>query len=226
MKKIIFALCFFLCALSVFSRGIREEANLLDENARVSYALGMMMGEDLSLSGFEIDYHAFIEGMRTMMEGLESRMDRGQAVEIVQSAFERILERQAVEARIREAEFLMENALRPGINVTESGLQFEVIEEGSGPRPLITDTVLVHYEATLTDGTLFDSSRLRGNPEEFPLAAVIPGFAEGLLLMNAGSIYRFFIPSNLAYGEHGAGNVIPPYATLIFTVELFGIIED
>jgi FKBP-type peptidyl-prolyl cis-trans isomerase len=124
-----------------------------------------------------------------------------------------------------ENDFLAENSKKPGINVTGSGLQYEVIREGNGPKPAATDTVRVHYEGTLTDGTVFDSSYSRGEPIEFPLDGVIPGWTEGLQLMGEGAKYRLVIPSDLGYGPQGAGGQIPPYATLIFEVELLNIVQ-
>lgn len=119
--------------------------------------------------------------------------------------------------------FLAENAKREGVKVTESGLQYEILEPSLGQKPKATDTVRVHYEGTLIDGTVFDSSYKRGESITFPLNGVIKGWTEGLQLMSIGSKYKFFIPYQLAYGEHGAGASIPPYAALIFTVELLGI---
>ena len=119
--------------------------------------------------------------------------------------------------------FLAENAKREGVKTTASGLQYEVLEATLGQKPKATDSVKVHYEGTLIDGTVFDSSYKRGKPISFPLNGVIKGWTEGLQLMAVGSKYKFFIPYQLAYGERGAGASIPPYAALIFTVELLGI---
>lgn len=119
--------------------------------------------------------------------------------------------------------YLEENAKKAGVQTTASGLQYRVINEGYGTKPKATETVMVHYRGTLIDGTEFDSSYKRGEPISFPLNRVIAGWTEGLQLMKTGAKYEFTIPYNLAYGERGAGNVIPPYATLIFEVELLGI---
>jgi len=153
-------------------------------------------------------------------------MDRQDALELVEAAFERAAENRAGRLRLEEEIFLAANALIPGVNVTESGLQYSVIEEGDGPKPSSGDTVMVHYEGSLADGTVFDSSRARGFPESIPLEMVIPGWTEGIQLMGVGSTYRFHIPSRLAYGSRGAGQVIPPFATLIFTVELLEILDE
>jgi FKBP-type peptidyl-prolyl cis-trans isomerase len=227
MKKTVIILCFFLSATAIYSRAIREEGNLSDEKTKTSYAFGMVVGADLSQTGFnEFDYIAFAEGLKAAMEGLETKIEQDEAVEIVQNAFESVMNRQSAEAQAREAQFLTENASREGINVTESGLQYEVIEQGSGPKPEAGDTVRVHYEGALTNGTVFDSSYLQENPEKIPLDMVIPGWSEGIQLMNVGSKFRLFIPSNLAYGEYGAGSIIPAYSTLIFTIDLLDIVTN
>jgi FKBP-type peptidyl-prolyl cis-trans isomerase len=133
-------------------------------------------------------------------------------------------ERDAVD-RQDEITFLAENSRNPGIHVTPSGLQYEVQHEGSGEKPHFEDVVRVHYEGTLTNGMVFDSSYSRGEPAEFQLGMVIPGWTEGLQLMSIGSKYRFFIPSDLAYGHRGIEPQIPPYSTLIFDVELLEILH-
>ena len=131
--------------------------------------------------------------------------------------------KQSLKVKEEGEKFLAENAKRPGVKVTPSGLQYEVLDATLGQKPKATDTVRVHYEGTLPDGTIFDSSYKRGEPISFPLNGVIAGWTEGLQLMSVGSKYKLFIPYNLGYGERGAGASIPPYAALIFTVELLGI---
>ena len=129
----------------------------------------------------------------------------------------------SAKAKEEGEKFLAENAKREGVKTTASGLQYEVLEATLGQKPKATDSVRVHYEGTLIDGTVFDSSYKRGESIAFPLNGVIKGWTEGLQLMSVGSKYKFFIPYQLAYGERGAGASIPPYAALIFTVELLGI---
>ena len=129
----------------------------------------------------------------------------------------------STKAKEEGEKFLAENGKREGVQTTASGLQYEVLESSIGQKPKATDKVKVHYEGTLIDGTVFDSSYKRGEPISFPLNGVIKGWTEGLQLMSIGSKYKFFIPYQLAYGERGAGASIPPYAALIFTVELLGI---
>lgn len=131
--------------------------------------------------------------------------------------------KQSLKAKEEGEKFLAENAKRPGVKVTPSGLQYEVLDATLGQKPKANNTVRVHYEGTLPDGTVFDSSYKRGEPISFPLNGVIAGWTEGLQLMSVGSKYKLFIPYNLGYGERGAGASIPPYAALIFTVELLGI---
>jgi FKBP-type peptidyl-prolyl cis-trans isomerase len=143
----------------------------------------------------------------------------------IQSAYVAAMEKQSAGLKQAEIDFLAENSQKEGIITTASGLQYEVISEGTGARPQITDTVRVNYEGSLIDGQMFDSSYQRGEPTEFPLNGVIPGWSEGLQLMTEGSNYRFYIPSDLAYGSQGASGVIPPYSALIFNVELISVVK-
>jgi len=226
MKKSFFSFCLFLAALTIQAKGIQEDIDFTGEKARTSYAFGMMVGNDLKQAGLEMDYTAFMEGLRSAMEERQTVMDKDEALEIVQNAFESTMRKQSAELQAKENAFLAENALRPGINITDSGLQYEVISEGDGPKPTVNDMVRVHYEGTLANGTVFDSSYERNEPEEIPLNMVIPGWAEGIMLMNVGSKFRIFIPSSMAYGERGAGQIIPPYSTLIFTVDLLDIVPE
>jgi len=226
MKRCAIAACFFLAALAIHAGAIREETRMAEEQARISYAFGMMVGNDLQQAGMDIDYIAFTDGLKAAMDQAQVKMDSDEAYGLVQDAFESAMVRQSEAMRERELVFLTENALRSGVNVTESGLQYVVLEEGSGPKPSASDTVIVHYEGSLTDGRVFDSSYQQGKPEEIPLDMVIPGWAEGIRLMNVGSRYIVYIPSNLAYGEYGAGQIIPPYSTLIFTLELIDIVKE
>jgi FKBP-type peptidyl-prolyl cis-trans isomerase FkpA len=190
-----------------------------------SYAFGMILGSDFRQMGLQFDYDAFLKGFRDSVEGNETRFSFDEALSKAQSAYGNAMSKQNEESRQTEMLFLADNSKKEGIIVTGSGLQYEVITEGTGPRPQADDTVQVHYKGTLVDGTEFDSSYSRGEPTEFPLNQVIPGWTEGIQLMNVGSTYRFYIPSDLAYGENGAGSMIPPYSALIFDVELLSVIE-
>jgi len=193
-----------------------------------SYALGVVMGMDLMMGGIFPEMGEFIRGMQNMFRGESRHASPEEAFAVFQSAHMAIMERRNEINRGLEAEFLAENAARPGVTVTASGLQYEVLSRvGDGPRPTARDAVRVHYEGTLTDGTVFDSSIQRGVPVEFPLAHVIPGWTEGLQLMGVGDRFRFVIPSNLAYGSQGVPQAgIPAYAPLVFEVELLDIIHD
>ncbi|MCL2557660.1 MAG: FKBP-type peptidyl-prolyl cis-trans isomerase [Treponema sp.] len=229
MKNIAFlALLLAFLGMEAQARGIRDDVNLAGQQARESYAFGMMVGSDFGYSGIELDYAAFMEGLIAAMGGdpAAARMDRAEALALVQNALEASAEREALVLRGREEAFLASNSLAPGVLVTDSGLQYVPIREGEGQRPGPWDTVLVHYEGTLLDGTVFDSSLERGFPETIPLELVIPGWAEALQLMTVGSEYRFYIPSALAYGPQGVGQAVPPYSTLVFTIELLSIYGD
>ena len=191
-----------------------------------SYALGMSMGADFMQGNLIPDIDEFAQGMKDVLYGSQTRYTIDNAMQIVQQAFSALMEQQDAENRQAENDFLAENSRKPGIHVTSSGLQYEVVSEGTGSKPSVQDTVLVHYEGTFSNGMVFDSSYSRGEPTEFPLMGVIPGWSEGLLLMSVGSNYRFYIPSDLGYGPNGVPNFIPPYSTLIFEVELLDIINN
>ncbi|MDR1576535.1 MAG: FKBP-type peptidyl-prolyl cis-trans isomerase [Treponema sp.] len=224
MKQFLFFLLILFAAFSLHAKGIAEETALAGEKADTSYAFGLVIGGDLKTAGLEFDYAAFSQGLRDAVEGGEPRFSAEEAVEMVQTAFRAAMEKKAVENQAVETRYLLENGQKDGIITTESGLQYEVITEGEGEKPGAGDTVKVNYEGTLTDGRVFDSSWERGEPAELPIGAVIPGWSEGVRLMTVGSTYRFFIPSSLAYGPQGAGQLIPPYSTLIFKVELLEIL--
>jgi FKBP-type peptidyl-prolyl cis-trans isomerase len=226
MNKIRCACCLLFCAAALYAHGIREEIQLADEKTRVSYALGMVMGAEFEpASLLDLDYAAFTEGLKTAVEKGTAKINEEDAYALVEAALQAAIVKQAGENRLKETRFLSENGARPEIRTTASGLQYEVLAEGGGEKPRRSDTVRVDYEGSLVNGTVFDSSYQRGESEDFPLSRVIPGWAEGLQLMSAGSKYRLYIPSALAYGETGAGPLIPPYSTLIFTVELLEIMQ-
>jgi FKBP-type peptidyl-prolyl cis-trans isomerase len=189
-----------------------------------SYALGMDVGASLKRGGFRPDYEAFAQGLQDVLEDRETRFSQEEAVEKLQAAFELVMEKRNEEQRQAEAEFFAETGKKPGITVTESGLRYEVITEGTGAKPGPADTVRVNYEGTFTDGTVFDSSYARGEPAEFSLSGVIPGWTEGIQLMSEGAKYKLYVPSDLGYGPGGYGS-IPPNSPLIFEVELIAIVR-
>ena len=230
------ALVLFFCALllSACNKEGKAEGNAFDKDT--SYAFGMFMAqvssEMMGLKDVHFDYKAYMEGFKAFNEAEETRLTWDKAMEKINAAVEQIHAKKNEaswlegEKRREEGEaFLTENGNRSGVVTTSSGLQYEVISQGSGQKPGAGDTVKVQYEGTLLDGTVFDSSYERGEAAEFPVGMVIPGWVEGLQLMNVGSTFRFVIPSDLAYGTRGAGETIPPNSTLIFKVELLDIVK-
>lgn len=190
----------------------------------VSYALGVLLQSNLSKQGFDsLNYEVMARAMQEADTGA-AQMQLPEANVIVQAFQEALNAKKMAEATKEGAAFLAANATKEGVKTTASGLQYKVLTQGDGAKPAnATAKVNVHYEGRLLDGTIFDSSYKRGEPISFGLNQVIPGWTEGVQLMETGSKYEFYIPYNLAYGERGAGANIPPYATLIFVVELLGI---
>ena len=191
---------------------------------KISYALGLSMGQNLMGSGVEkLNYQDLALGIEDVLTHQQPKISYQEAQQVLNQFFQELEAKVAGAAKAEGEKFLAENAKREGVKVTASGLQYEILEPSLGQKPKATDTVRVHYEGTLIDGSVFDSSYRRGESITFPLNGVIKGWTEGLQLMSVGSKYKFFIPYQLAYGERGAGASIPPYAALIFTVELLGI---
>ncbi len=218
MKKLLLA-TLISAACPVAIAGV----NLEDENEKLSYSLGMLLGDRFTKRFGDLNYDAMLEGLMQAHEGKDTAITLEEAQATLQTFEQAAAANASAEAMEKGNAFLAENKAREGVKVTESGLQYEVITEADGPKPAVTDTVSVHYVGTLISGKEFDSSVARGEPAEFPLANVIPGWTEGLQLMNTGSKYRFVIPSNLAYGPRGAGQDIGPDETLVFEVELLEI---
>ena len=191
---------------------------------KVSYALGLSLGQNMASSGVKtIEFDDLVAGMKAIMNKEKPAISFDEAQEVLNTFFSELEAQVAGKAKEEGEAFLAENAKREGVIVTGSGLQYEVLTAAEGKKPKATDKVKVHYEGTLIDGTVFDSSYRRGEAISFGLNQVIKGWTEGVQLMSVGAKYKFFIPYNLAYGERGAGAQIPPYAALIFTVELLGI---
>lgn len=195
---------------------------------KASYGIGLQMGEQLKANPFEgLNLNSVFEGMKDAYAGSDFQVE----IPEIQAAFEKINEeiqaRREEESKVLSAEgiaFLEENAKRPEITVTESGLQYEVLATGEGEKPTAESTVRVDYHGTLINGTVFDSSYERGQPAEFPVGGVIKGWTEALQMMPVGTKWRIYVPHELAYGERGAGAAIAPFSTLVFDVELHEII--
>lgn len=199
---------------------------------KVSYALGLGIGRQLSQMGADnLDIDDFAKAIKNILAGKKPEIDDAEAQTLVKDFFEKqeAKQRAAAAEKFKETKekgeaYLAENAKKEGVVTLPSGLQYQVIKEGNGRRPKATDKVKCHYEGMLVDGTLFDSSIQRGEPATFPLNGVIKGWTEGLQLMQEGAKYRFFIPYHLGYGENGAGASIPPFAALVFDVELIEVV--
>ena len=199
---------------------------------KVSYALGIGIGSQLAGMGAKgLNIDDFAQAVKDVISGTPLKVNNAEAQSLVQAFFQEQEEKQraaAAEAgKVAKAageSFLAENAKKEGIVVLPSGLQYQVLKEGNGKKPSATDQVKCHYEGTLIDGTIFDSSYQRNEPATFGLNQVIAGWTEGVQLMSEGAKYRFFIPYNLAYGERGAGAQIPPFAALVFDVELLKVL--
>lgn len=191
---------------------------------KVSYALGIGIGRQLADMGAnDIVTEDFAAAMKDVLTGAQLQIDETEAQAMVQEYLQRKGEERLKNVKTEGEAFLADNAKKEGIVTLPSGLQYQVLQEGNGKSPKATDQVKCHYEGTLINGKVFDSSYRRGEPATFPLNGVIAGWTEGLQLMKEGAKYRFFIPFNLAYGTRGAGQDIPPYATLIFDVELIEV---
>lgn len=200
---------------------------------KLSYSLGLNIGQQLKQMGLKDKLVAadFAASVNDILQGNALQVSPAQAQQILNDFFSDLEKKQQAEAaqagkaaREEGEKFLKENAKKPGVTVTASGLQYTVLKDGTGKQPKASDTVRCHYEGTLINGKVFDSSYRRGEPADFGLRQVISGWTEGVQLMKEGAKFRFFIPYNLAYGERGAGSDIPPYAALIFDVELIKVL--
>ena len=192
---------------------------------KVSYALGIGIGRQLADMGAnDIVTEDFAAAMKDVLTGAELKIDEAEAQALVQEYLQKKGEEKVKAVKAEGENFLAENAKKEGVVTLPSGLQYQVLKEGNGKSPKATDQVKCHYEGTLINSKIFDSSYRRNEPATFPLNGVIAGWTEGLQLMKEGAKYRFFIPFNLAYGTRGAGQDIPPYAALIFDVELIEVI--
>jgi FKBP-type peptidyl-prolyl cis-trans isomerase FklB len=222
MKKTIFALS--IISLVACNSGNQKLSSLDNQIDEVSYSLGVSVAQNVKNQGLDsINPQAVAQAFEDIFNGNDLLVPEEECGPILNEYFNSMNDRKKQSNISNGLEFLVENGKREGVITTESGLQYEVMVEGSGASPLATDEVLVHYHGTLIDGTVFDSSVDRGEPISFPLNGVIPGWTEALQLMKTGAKHKLFIPSSLAYGERGAGQLIGPNTTLIFDVELISI---
>jgi len=236
MRKTVLSVVLVLTMAACSQQPQEESKVTLDsDKAKLGYAMGMDAGLFFRQMQNDADADAFIEAFETAVADGEIRIKPEDATKVKQAFMQRKQKEQEEQLAKMTADgeankeasekFLAANMQRDGIKNTQSGLQYEVINPASGDKPKATDTVKVHYRGTLIDGTEFDSSIARGEPATFPLNRVIPGWTEGVQLMNVGSKYRFYVPAALAYGSRGAGPKIGPNSTLIFEVELLEIVK-
>ncbi len=192
---------------------------------KFSYGLGMGIGQNLLSMGVkDMNIEDFIKGISDVLSGNKTELTHSEAQKVVNEHFQKLAEEAYAVNRNAGEKFLAENAKKEGVTTLPSGLQYEVIKEGNGKKPSATDRVQCHYEGTLIDGTIFDSSIKRGEPAVFGVNQVIRGWVEALQLMQEGAKWRLYIPYDMAYGEHGAGEMIPPYSALVFDVELIKVL--
>ncbi len=224
MKNSFFIALVAICVL-FFSTNVTAQ-NQKQTMDSLSYSLGLLMASNLKSQGFgEINSQDLSMGMTHALQESNPLISLEDANKIVQQYMTKQQEKLKLEGSKEGAAFLAENAKRKGVTVLPSGLQYEIMKEGTGEKPKATDKVKTHYHGTLIDGTVFDSSVNRGEPATFPVNGVIKGWVDALQMMPVGSKWKLFIPSDLAYGDRGAGSMIKPYSTLIFEVELLEIIK-
>ena len=193
---------------------------------KVSYALGLSIGNNFQSSGIkQLQVADFVKGLEDVLGEKQPAISYEEAKQVINDYFMKLQQERLEINKQAGAEFLEINRHKAGVVELPSGLQYEILKQGTGAKPSASDKVKCHYHGTLIDGTVFDSSVQRGEPATFGVSQVIPGWVEALQLMPVGSKWRLFIPSNLAYGEHGAGDVIEPNSTLIFDVELLDIVK-
>ena len=236
MKKLVFLSVLSLAAVTLTFAGkkkkkksceatceVKQAVKLNNEADSLNYAIGILMGDQIKTMPFDtINPELVKQGLDGAFNN-DTIMDVDQSRQFLDAYMRSAQEREAKKAKKEGADFLAKNAQREGVTTTESGLQYEIVKESFGAKPLATNQVTVHYRGTLIDGTVFDSSYDRGQPATFGLNQVIKGWTEGVQLMSVGSVYKFYIPYELGYGERGTGQSIPGYSTLIFDVELLEI---
>ena len=220
-----------LLGLSLFFVGCdklggSKNVELKNDDQKVSYSIGQQIGRSLKADGFNVDVDILAESVRDSIKGTASKMTPEQMQEVMMKMQQKMMAKQTEggkENKEKGNKFLAENKKRKEVKATASGLQYEVMTEGKGANPKVTDTVKVHYKGTLLDGSEFDSSYKRNEPAQFPLNGVIRGWTEGLQLMKPGAKYKFYIPAELAYGPQGRPG-IPANSTLTFEIELIEIV--
>ena len=231
-SAIIAMACFGLFSVQACSQSSEKGApmELKTQKDKASYSIGVSIGKNLKDQKVEIQTDILVKGLLDAYTGAKTQLTEKEMGDVLAQFQQEIMAKAQEEAAKKGGEnkskgekFLADNKNKPGVKTTPSGLQYTVISEGTGPKPTASSTVKVHYTGKLIDGTTFDSSVDRGEPIEFPLNGVIKGWTEGVQLMSKGSKYKFFIPSDLAYGDRGAGNAIGPNETLVFEVELFSV---
>ncbi|MBI3194496.1 MAG: FKBP-type peptidyl-prolyl cis-trans isomerase [Ignavibacteriae bacterium] len=227
--KILWLACASLILMACQSN-TQQQVEIKSNKDSVSYSLGMDIGRNIKAQALDVDTKIIAQGLMDFFDSTKLLLKDEQAQQCLTTWRMALMQKQQAEAAVKGeenikkgVEFLEENKKKEGVVTTASGLQYKVIKEGSGAKPTADKTVTVHYTGTLIDGTKFDSSVERGEPATFPLNGVIPGWTEGLQHMTVGSKYMLYIPAELGYGERGAGQSVPPNATLIFEVELLEI---
>ncbi|SFF36032.1 FKBP-type peptidyl-prolyl cis-trans isomerase FkpA/FKBP-type peptidyl-prolyl cis-trans isomerase FklB [Sunxiuqinia elliptica] len=229
-NSILFAIAALLVLAACQPQGSSRQAKLATNADSASYAIGLLVGDQnkqqLEASGAdELDYSILVTAFEEQLNGAEAQMTTEEAQTFIRTYFQQLAEAEGEKNKQEGEAFLAKNKEKEGVEVTESGLQYEVITEGTGAKPTADQKVKVHYTGTLLDGTVFDSSVERGEPTTFGVGQVIPGWTEALQLMPVGSKWKVYIPGDLAYGPRGAGADIGPNSTLIFEVELLEIVE-
>ncbi len=230
MIRAIVAIAAVTLMLPVTQSWAQQGSGLKSQEDKVSYSIGLSVGRNLKRQGIAVDPDPFLLGVRDAMGGAEPRLSN-EEMRAVMHAFQTQMREKQEQDRAAKAKanqdagraFLDANKGKKGVVTTTTGLQYRVLTAGTGASPTMQDTVTAHYKGTLLDGTVFDSSYARGQPAQFPVNGVIPGWSEVLQLMKAGGKWRVWIPSELAYGAHGAGERIGPHATLIFEIELIKV---
>jgi len=216
--------CLAVSAGSVYAQQPNTASPLKSRGDSVAYAFGASIAKDLKRTGIEaVNATVLAQAITDVFAGKEVPFDENAERELIMEAITAAREKMDAQQKQQADAFMESNKAKPGVITTESGIQYEVIREGAGEKPTLTDTVTVHYKGQLSDGRVFDSSYDRGEPATFTLDRVIEGWQEGLQLMPEGAQYRIYIPYELGYGERGAGQDIPPYSPLVFEVELISV---